>query len=307
MGNNASVPQPKETAQKLYQKMKNKGGYKKVRISWKCTKALLKKAASAGFEFGAKFMLTKMLPLATAIPATAGLGAALLVGSLASDVLSGASEDTSSKIIAAIRKVLNEEKEQEICNITISYVNRCKIFETSHEKLCEEAKVYERDLFNQLTRISNPMLQLPENATVQNFHSWLKSACFHLQMLSDMITLGVRDPNEVLKAAKIHSNTMKELGSAVKKQLSSVIVLTSFLLSIRLTDNEAGQSVYIYYPYFNLKEIKDKYLELLFDDQCKSVAEKFNSIIADFLAGKLGGKGLPLELVSLPHCPTSAA
>ncbi|XP_067875591.1 uncharacterized protein [Heterodontus francisci] len=211
----------------------------------------------------------------------------------------------------AICKVVNEEKAQEICNIIDAYIDRCKIFASNKEKLCEEAQIYERDLFNQLKRVSNAMLHNPQIATVTNFYLWLEGASYNLKMLLQMVLLGVRDLNEVHMTAKIHSSTMSKLGSAVRNQKSLVIKLIPHGLCTKLTDKEVGQSVWVFHPCINSGEIKTKYLGLLFDDQIKNAEEGFKSIVASIEqkcragnVGNLAGEHSPLELASTPHCST---
>ncbi|XP_048473685.1 uncharacterized protein LOC109928638 [Rhincodon typus] len=273
MGNNVSVSSKEKAARKLYVKMQNQRAYEQDTKNMKYTKIFLEKATLKGLESILK-SISKYKMVSAAFCMT-GLGATLFVGCIIADQFLNSSENaTSGKITEiAIRKVLHEEQIQEISNIVIAYQNHYKMFANNKKKLCEEATICERDLFNQLNRTSQNMLKNRQSATVSNFLAWLKGARIHLEVLSDMITLRVGDPCAVYQAAQIHCSTMSQLVHAVKEQKASVITLFQFPLGIKLTDKEAGQFVCIYYPHFSFegtKDIKDKYLMLLFDDQLRT-------------------------------------
>ncbi|XP_043535784.1 uncharacterized protein LOC122542276 [Chiloscyllium plagiosum] len=283
MGNKVSGCVKKEAARNLYVKMMKKGAYEQDIKSMKYTKKILEQATIKGLESILDLILKlKVLPAAFCMT---GLGAIILAGCVAVDLFRNNSENVSEMTENAVRKILHEESIQEISNLIIAYQNRYEMFANNKKKLCEEVTIYERDLFNQLNRASQNMLKYPRSATVSNFLAWLKGARMYLEMLSDMVYLGVIDSSAVVQVAHVHCVTMSELALAVKKQKRSVIHLFRFPLGISLTDKEAGHSVCVYYPHFSfndINDIKDQYLTLLLDDQLKSVKEQFKSLIIDF-------------------------
>ncbi|XP_060705575.1 uncharacterized protein LOC132831440 [Hemiscyllium ocellatum] len=282
MGNNVSGCVKKEAAKNLYAKIVEKGAYEQDIKSMTCTKTFFEQAAMRGVDHILQLISKrKVVPVAFCMT---GLGTIILAGCVAVDLLQNNSESDSEMTEKAVRKILHEESIQEISSLIIAYQNRYKMFVNSKDKLCKEAKIYERDLFNQLNRASQSMLKYPQSATVSNFLAWLKGAIIYLEMLTDMVYLGIINSDTVVQAAQIHADTMSELALAVKKQKKSVIHLFRFPLGIRLTDKEAGHSVCVYYPHFSsndINDIKEQYLMLLLDDHLKSIEEQFKSLITD--------------------------
>ncbi|GCC41024.1 uncharacterized protein [Chiloscyllium punctatum] len=283
MGNKISGCVKKEAAKNLYVKIVKKGAYEQDIKSMKYTKKFLEQATMKGLE--SILALISKLKMVSAAFWITGLGTTILAGCVAVDLFQNNSENVNEMTEKAVRKILHEESIQEISNLIIAYQNRYKMFANNKKKLREETTIYERDLFNQLNRVSQNMLKYPQSATVSNFLAWLKGARIYLEMLSEMVYLGIINSSAVVQAAQVHYDTMNELALAVKKQKESVIHLFRFPLGIRLTDKEVGHSVCVYYPHFSfndINDIKDQYLTLLLDDQLKSVEEQFKSLTTDF-------------------------
>ncbi|XP_048377247.2 uncharacterized protein LOC125447139 [Stegostoma tigrinum] len=283
MGNKVSVSSKEDAARKLYVKMKNQRAYEQDTKNMELTKKCLQKVTLSGLQNIFSMLLSSVQPVNAAFCMT-GLGVALLIVCIIADKFINSSKNATGGNITetAIRKILHEDQIQEICNIVIAYQNRCKMFANNKKKLCEEATISERDLFNQLTRTSQNMLRNRQSATVSNFLAWLKGARIHLELLSDMITLQVVEPYAVEQAAEIHHDTMSQLVHAVKEQKASVINLFQIPLGIMLRDKEAGQTVCVFYPHSSVGGIKDYYLKLLFDEQLRGVEEQFKSLITNF-------------------------